>query len=474
MTIQTVGIEAAEFFKKGRDRFVDEAKRLAKFRVLPGIVMVSDFLAENGTAYIVMEFVLGQTLKSYLAQMGGRLPPDRVFEMLAPIFGALGIIHETGMIHRDISPDNIMVCPDGSVKLLDFGAAREFGGENKSLSVMLKHGYAPMEQYTTKGIQGPSSDIYALSATIYRAITGITPEGAMDRIIEDSLEPPGSLGIALTTGQETALMKGLAVRQQDRFHTITELYAALYTVANVPKSTVDIGRESKDSSGISSNRIISDQQKEKSVSNPARNIINPGIKKLDIIERILKGETRNLLLGKYRWRVLRKTPGMVLLITENVVNLKPYNFKSGAVTWEKCSLREYLNTEFLDSCFLNKTSYLIETQLENSNNLYKNSRGGRDTSDYVFILSLSEAETYFNNHNVFKKNFTTNNSFISNEFDKDRVAKHPWWLRTPGDSSKYAACVRSDGRIDLIGELVNSYDIGIRPAVWIKLNKTII
>ncbi|MDR2571360.1 MAG: protein kinase [Oscillospiraceae bacterium] len=227
-TVQTYAGEQGDIFRKGRERFVDEAKRLARFRVFAGIVMVNDFFVENGTAYIVMEYVEGVTLKSYIAQRGGKLPPEELLEMLRPMFGSLAQIHESGIIHRDISPDNIMVTVSGDVKLLDFGAAREFGEEgNKSLSVLLKHGYAPMEQYATRGVQGPHTDVYALSATIYKAITGITPESSMDRVIEDRVEPPSKLGIILHEYQESALMKGLAIRQADRFQTISELFLAL-------------------------------------------------------------------------------------------------------------------------------------------------------------------------------------------------------------------------------------------------------
>jgi serine/threonine protein kinase len=227
-TVQPHHGEQGDIFIKGRDRFVDEAKRLAKFRVFAGIVMVSDFFVENGTAYIVMEYVDGVTLKSYIAQMGGRLPPEQVLEMLKPIFSSLAQVHESGIIHRDISPDNIMITADGNVKLLDFGAAREFDDEaNKSLSVLLKHGYAPAEQYRTKGAQGPYTDVYALSATIYKAITGVTPESSMDRMFEDKVEPPGALGVILPDYQGAALMKGLAIRREDRYQTIKELYTAL-------------------------------------------------------------------------------------------------------------------------------------------------------------------------------------------------------------------------------------------------------
>jgi len=226
-TVQPALGQQGEFFKKGRERFVDEARRLAKFSNLPGIVMVKDFFIENGTAYIVMEFVEGQTLKEYLAQMGGSLPTDRVLEMLKPVFESLAIVHEKGIIHRDISPDNLMIDHKGIVKLLDFGAAREFGDDgNKSMSVMLKHGYAPAEQYSTKGVQGAFTDVYALSATIYKAITGVTPESSMDRMMDDALQPPSQLGIYIQPHQEAALMKGLAIRQEHRFQTVTELSMA--------------------------------------------------------------------------------------------------------------------------------------------------------------------------------------------------------------------------------------------------------
>jgi len=227
-TVQPATGQQGEYFHKGKDRFVEEARRLARFRNLPGIVMVIDYFMENGTAYIVMEFVEGQTFKTYLTQTGERLPAAQVLEMLKPVFNSLGQIHESGIIHRDISPDNLMIDRNGNVKLLDFGAAREFGDEeNKSISVMLKHGYAPVEQYSTKGIQGAHTDVYALSATIYRAITGVTPESSMDRVLNDTLQPPSSFGIYLPDGQEAALMKGLAIRQENRFQTVSELNTAL-------------------------------------------------------------------------------------------------------------------------------------------------------------------------------------------------------------------------------------------------------
>ena len=226
-----------EFFQKGLDKFVDEARRLGKFWQLPGIVSVKDYFQENKTGYIVMEFAEGHTLKEILKKSSqGRLPPERVFAMMRPVMKSLNKVHEAGLIHRDISPDNLMVARDGRVKLIDFGAARDFLAEGeKSLSVMLKPGYAPEEQYRSRGKQGPWTDVYGLCATMYRAITGQVPEESLDRVAEDTLRSPSQLGIPIAPWQENALMQGLAVFQRYRLQSMEELEAALYPPPPPPK-----------------------------------------------------------------------------------------------------------------------------------------------------------------------------------------------------------------------------------------------
>ena len=221
--------EKEQFFQTGRNKFVEEAKRLAKFYALPGIVSVKDFFLENGTAYIVMEYVEGETLKQRLANAGGKLPALQVFEMMKPLMGSLSEIHNVGIIHRDISPDNIMITKGGIIKLLDFGAARDFSGSgNRSLSVMLKPGYAPEEQYRTRGKQGPWTDVYSLCATMYKAITGITPDESSERMRNDEVKRPSQLGIAITAQQENALMRGMEVLQENRMQSVEELSVELY------------------------------------------------------------------------------------------------------------------------------------------------------------------------------------------------------------------------------------------------------
>ncbi|MBO5076448.1 MAG: InlB B-repeat-containing protein [Clostridia bacterium] len=218
--------ERKEFFEKGKQRFLDEAKTLARFRNEEGIVNVRDFFEENNTAYIVMEYVDGETLKDIIAQKG-KLAPDATVSLLMPVMESLKKVHAQGLIHRDISPDNIMVASD-KVKLLDFGAARSMSAvANKSLSVVLKPGYAPEEQYRSRGNQGPWTDVYALCATMYKCITGVTPDDATQRVYSDDTKRPSELGIEIDPKIEAAILKGMAVNQNERFQSIDELLAAL-------------------------------------------------------------------------------------------------------------------------------------------------------------------------------------------------------------------------------------------------------
>lgn len=228
-----------EIYDAGKAKFINEAKALAKFDNMPGIVSVKDFFLENGTAYIVMEYVDGETLKEYLKHSGDKISADKVFEMMKPLMDSLAKVHKQGIIHRDISPDNIMLTKDMEVKLLDFGAARDISGNGqKSLSVQLKPGYAPEEQYRSHGEQGPWTDVYALCATMYRAMTGNVPEEALERMQNDTLSPPSALGVAIDPNKEQVLMRGLAVYAQQRIQDMETLYNALFYGGAVPQQPI--------------------------------------------------------------------------------------------------------------------------------------------------------------------------------------------------------------------------------------------
>jgi formylglycine-generating enzyme required for sulfatase activity len=220
--------EAREYYTYGLDKFLEEARSLARFNGHPCIVSVYDFFEENGTAYLVMDYVEGITLKEYLDRKGGKISFETTLEIIMPVMDTLREIHRTGMLHRDISPDNIYITVSRHVKLLDFGSARQALGEHsKSLSVILKPGYSPEEQYRSKGKQGPWTDVYAVAATIYRMITGEIPPEALDRLEEDALQPPLRMGAVTPVPAEKTLLNALAVRAKDRFQTMEEFQEAL-------------------------------------------------------------------------------------------------------------------------------------------------------------------------------------------------------------------------------------------------------
>ena len=182
--------EKQELFKKGAEKFFEEAKTVSRFNGNPNIVSVYEFFYENNTAYFVMEYLDGMDLKKYVVSRGGKISQEEMAEVIMPVIDALTVVHSAGILHRDISPDNIFVMQDHTTKLLDFGAARQvIGAESKSLSVVLKQGFAPIEQYQTRGNFGPWSDIYSLCASMYFALTGQV--GSSFPVIE------GSVGAAL-------------------------------------------------------------------------------------------------------------------------------------------------------------------------------------------------------------------------------------------------------------------------------------
>lgn len=204
--------------------FLDEARLLARQKELTSVVQVEDFFSTNGTAYLVMEYLDGVTLSDKM-KSEGRLPAPQLLSMLRPLMEDIGKLHASGIIHRDISPDNIMWMPDNTLKLLDFGCARSME-DGKSMSVLLKHGFAPVEQYQTRG-QGPWTDIYSLCATVYYCITGTMPTSAVERLEGDALVPPSALGAELTPKEETALLWGLAVQPTRRPQNIELLIGQL-------------------------------------------------------------------------------------------------------------------------------------------------------------------------------------------------------------------------------------------------------
>ncbi len=220
--------ERAEAYEYGKDCFLQEARTLAQFVDIANIVRIYTYFEENATAYFVMEYVEGESFDEYIKRKGGKISFDEACKLLLPVMDALAAVHDKGIVHRDVTPDNIFICNDGTVKLLDFGAARySIGDKSKSLDVVLKHGFAPKEQYTRHGRQGAFTDVYSLGATFYYAITGKKLPDSIDRLEEDDMIPPSTLGVNIPEDKEEVLFKAISVQPQDRFQNMRDFSAAL-------------------------------------------------------------------------------------------------------------------------------------------------------------------------------------------------------------------------------------------------------
>ncbi|MCH4192078.1 MAG: serine/threonine protein kinase [Butyrivibrio sp.] len=219
---------AQKFFLEEKERFIEEARILAQFDKEPGIVSVKDYFEENGTAYIVMEYLEGRTLAQIMRESGGKLESEKVFQLMRPVIRSMAEIHDKGIIHKDISPDNIMILEDNRVKLIDFGAAAKTSTADGQELWVYKQGYSPVEQKTGTGQLGSWTDIYAFAATMYHAISGHLPDDCVKRSTEDQLPDLLSYHVNLTALQNAAIMNGLAVRAEDRIQNARDLYYFLY------------------------------------------------------------------------------------------------------------------------------------------------------------------------------------------------------------------------------------------------------
>lgn len=217
-----------EDYEQSLHRYLDEGKRLSRLNQIESIVSIRDFFYANHTAYIIMEYIGGVSLKEYI-EANGPMPGDVVMGMMSPVLDALEKVHENGIIHRDISPDNIIVTEDGKLVLVDFGSARQVNVVNdRSLTVMIKRGYSSPEQYRSRGEQGAWSDVYAICATIYFMLAGKAPDEAIDRILDDeTMSLVDMKEILLPKKMKQAVMKGISLRYHERYQTVSELKAAL-------------------------------------------------------------------------------------------------------------------------------------------------------------------------------------------------------------------------------------------------------
>ncbi|MCC8013755.1 MAG: serine/threonine-protein kinase [Eubacterium sp.] len=243
--IQIFDGEDKAHYREYLERFLDEAKNLAQFNGRANIVNVFGFFEENNTAYIVMEYLDGISLKDYIAQ-NGKMPADTALIIINDLLEGVKAVHEKGIVHRDLAPDNIILTNDGLVKILDFGSAR-FSSDNneKTLSAFIKPGYAAPEQYASKGNQGGWTDLYGLGATLYYMVTGVKPVDSSDRLAKDTLERPSQMGIDLPVEMDKSIMKAMALQVEMRFKTADEFLAALAGEYEIEYPDVEIKKRKR-------------------------------------------------------------------------------------------------------------------------------------------------------------------------------------------------------------------------------------
>ena len=228
-------VQSQQAKQNGTQIFLKEARKMSKVDDIPNVVRVRDLFQENETAYIVMDFVEGETLKARLEKTGP-LPWEQAKGIFLPAIQAMEQVHQAGLVHRDISPDNLMLTPGGKVKILDLGAAKDLSVNNGASSMQVaKGGFSPFEQYTQRGSSGPWTDVYAMAATVYYTLTGKLPPVATDRVVEDTIswEEPGLK--ALSAQALEALQKAMVISAKTRMQSMEELEKGLYSTAVKPE-----------------------------------------------------------------------------------------------------------------------------------------------------------------------------------------------------------------------------------------------
>ena len=585
-SVQAFSKDQRENFEYGKEQFLAEAKTLAAFNGDEHIVRIFSFFEENNTAYFAMEYVDGLALDKYMAQQGGRLTVAEANRLLLPLMESLNKVHAKGIIHRDIAPDNIIVTKDGSVKLIDFGAARYSTGEkSRSLDVILKHGFAPMEQYMRRGRQGPYTDVYALAVTYYYAISGKIPPDAVERVEQDNLLLPSALGVKIRKSTEKVLQKALAVSSSDRYQNMAQFHSAMletmpepflpeaceepevirkwevqyakaqkkqakaktiadyknaiqeyekiknfrdssFQISQCEKAIFNIKEEEsirkEETQGKTADArrqqnkkrpiliaavtvlclalilltakliLPRTEQPESKTEESSAAVSEPVNENTDSIAQHEEKELKELheasvgdyvLFGSYEqdndssngkepieWLVLDVQDRKALLLSRYALDCRPYNNRGAGVTWETCALRTWLRDSFLNEAFSAEEQRLIPTvTITAEKNPNYNTDSGKNTQDQVFLLSITEVDSYFNSDNNRKclpTEYAIKQGTVTSSVGGKAVCR--WWLRTLGSSNVYAANIYYDGSVNYSGLEVD-FSYAVRPSLWVDL-----
>lgn len=361
--------DALEQFEQGLTTFLNEANRIQHLENVPGIAKVYDCVAENDTGYVISEYLEGQTLKEVL-DSGRVFAPQEAKDFIAQILEGLRLVHPLNVIHCDIAPETIMITNTGEIKLLDFGATRYVTTANsKSLAIILKQGYAPEEQYRSRGERGPWTDVYALAAVMYRMITGNVPDESVDRALMDELKEPSKLGISIPKNIENAMMNALNVYQKDRTPSaevfLKELNSPEVMRIHVKKKKYETGKFPRWAKGLVAGLLclvlvgggvvvyqLKDKTEQVATTNvPIPDIIKNGdVKEEDAIEMLEKEGLQYKRVGAY-FNQDREKEGSIYKISNEgkqedlqVGKTVPRGTEIRCIVWtnKECSYRELL------------------------------------------------------------------------------------------------------------------------------------
>ena len=426
----------SDAYEEETQAYLREARILAEYSKNPGIVSIKDLFYENNTGYIVMEYLENGNLFKYVDNHGGWLPSDRALTLIEPIIDILGDLHQSGLIHRDVSPDNIMIDKDGSIKLIDFGGSRKNGVKSKQ-DFLGKWGFAPPEQmFSRVAEQGPWTDIYGICSTLYYLCTGDIPQSAIEREDNDLITPINSYNIDLDPGIGESIMKGLSMKPEDRQQTIDELYFDLYSIKRTSKQShaqesvaerrvIVMDHDGRVWFGsypmneVTPENITSDIECAEYDENNTAIVNEEKYYRLPVYKNAKGKESSNFLSGvfnlkhgrvkdgykyfKYNaipWRVVNESKGRTTLISEYILDYLPFNgttylkysdrdivkVRTG-VYWGDSKLRAWLNSAFINMAFSAQEKIKLHfTKISTPTSALDD----RYTNDKVYIPSLDE------------------------------------------------------------------------------------
>ncbi|MGN0345650.1 MAG: protein kinase [Lachnospiraceae bacterium] len=512
-----------EEYQKETTNYLREARVLAEFSKFPGIVAIKDLFYENNTGYLIMEYLENGNLRKYIDNHGGWLGVKEALDLMEPVISILGKLHQSGLIHRDISPDNIMMDEDGSVKLIDFGGSKKLGFNNQQV-FLGKWGFAPLEQMLSKlSQQGPWTDIYGICATLYCMMTGDVPPASYERNEKDEIVDIADYSITIDKKIAAAIMRGLSMEPAKRQQTIDELYKDLYGKYPDEKGVVVPEEENykvlKDEEGriwfgeypmnevvganVSSDIIYGDYNED----NVA---IVDGVKYLRL--PVYKGNSQesNLLsvikpkqeseISGYRyfefnklcWKIVQQRDNRLTLMTEYIVDYRTFDqdkyakmtdkevskIRSG-INWEGSKIREWMNCVFVRRALSDKEKALLQvTEITTPVSALTD----RVTYDKVYLPSIDEIKYGFdrdkNMQRGKKREMISEESAPCSQYVAAKANgvfnNMPIGLRSRGhiDSDGSYVCQESYEGHSLTGNKLTPWNlnksVGIRPVICIR------